>query len=338
MELSYKNNQKSLFRKYAKLVTWFANTQLGRDYLKHNNFSIPSEKLGLLLPNGYIRQEGNQAQMVVTTRAVYAPRLYPALQMIDGLQTTLQETRELLLWYLGLRFQPAWATNRLLSTLVVYPDGNPESTSVDGYVTRSNGGAYETWAVLRAGAGTGHVDTDVIIYVASQSSNGVADTYLQLGRGIILFDTSAFPSNGTLTVGANTVAMTQQTTYTTENHSLVLSTPASNTVLANSDYGQTGTTKQATDVSNPGTFTLNTTGEGNLAIPGGLGAGITKFAIKMTRDNDNSAPTWETVKDYGCIYHSSDAGSNRPTLTLTYTLPARPYSVSLIGGPGIVEF
>lgn len=322
MELCYRNNPKSLFRNYAKLVTWFANTQLGRDYLKHNNFFIPSEKLGLLLPNGYIRKDTNHGQMVVTTRPVYAPRLYPALQAIEGIQTTAQETKELLLWYLGLRHQPLWATNKLYSTLVTYPDANPESTSVDGYVQRSNGGVYETWDVLRAGAGTGKDDSGNITYSWTQASNGDPDKYLTIVRTIILFDTSAFPANGTLTVGANTVTVTQQTTYTTEDHSLVLSTPAANTSLANADYGQTGTTKQATDVSNPGTFTLNTTGEGNLAIPDELGAGITKFAIKMTKDCDNSAPTWETVKDYGCIFYTADVGSDKPTLTLTYTIPA----------------
>ena len=84
-ELSYANNSKSLFRKYANLVTWFSKTQLGCDYLSDHSFSLPynPKDISLLLPNGFIEEQGKDYQMTVTTRACYASKLYPALQTID---------------------------------------------------------------------------------------------------------------------------------------------------------------------------------------------------------------------------------------------------------------
>ena len=165
MELSYATNPQSLFRKYAKLVTWFSNQQLGRDFLKHNNLFIPNEKLGLLLPNGYIRlgtigKDKREAQLVVTTRACYAPRLYPALQAIDLVSrwiTSFDEAKELLAWYLGLRGQPLWATRGIMFAVSTFnPDANEESTSVDGQVYA--GSAGQTWTNLRNRSGDGFED------------------------------------------------------------------------------------------------------------------------------------------------------------------------------------
>lgn len=317
--LTYANNPKSLFRKYSKLVTAFASYKLGRDYLGIKE----KDPISLLLPNGYHKVIDHQTrQMVISTRAIYAPKLYPALQVIDSIRTNLDEAKELMFWYLGLRHQPIWATNKLYDTFVVTPDAHPESTTVDGFAGRQ--GIDEAWATIRAGAGTTFDDTSDLLMSWSQSTAST-NQYGFLRRTFILFDTSTFPATGTMTPNANTVIMGLQGDYgTSYNQSLVTVTPNSNTVLRNEDFGQTQSVKQATDVVNPGTFTLNATGEGNLAIPDELGAGITKFGIRMTKDIANDPPTWGAVENYGAYFYSAENATpgNRPTLTITYTLPS----------------
>lgn len=317
MELSYINNPKSLFRKYARLVTWFGNTQIGRDYLQHNSLSIPQEKLGLLLPNGYIRTDGTNHQMVVTTTAVYAPKLYPALQAIDFLNTNLLESRELMLWFLGLRHQPVWATNRLLSTLTVNPDANPETTTVDGYTTEGNA----NWATAR-GASSGSFATDDSGNTLLNEAYFFAGTTYYISRLFTLFDTSALTAPAV--ISAATYSLYKNATAVGNANStyvaLITTTPASNTAIVSGDYDQVGTTKQANDLNYASISTsayfdmaLNATGISNVSK-----TGVTKFGCRDGRDFDNSAPTGTNSIEIG----SSDVGSNKPKLVITYSLPS----------------
>ena len=319
MELCYTNNPKSLFRKYAKLVTWFANTQLGKDYLSHS-FFIPKEKIALFLPNGYIVKRGKEYQMTVTTTPVYAPKLYPALQAIDFLKTNIDESREIMLWILGLRGQPAWATNKLLSSLTVNPDANVETTSVDGYTTNGNA----NFATAR-GASTASFATD-------DSGNTLLDecyffggTTYYISRSFELFDTSALTSSAT--ISAATFSLYKNATAVnnadTVYIALVTTTPASNTAIVADDYDQSGSTKQAADVNYASIstsayfdMTLNATGLGNISL-----TGITKFGTRCSRDLDNSAPTGTNSIEIV----SSDTGSNKPKLVITYELPSTQY-------------
>lgn len=318
MELCYLNNPQSLFRKYNRLVTSFSSHQLGRDFL-----GIQDKNIALLLPNGYHRvidsgKKTTQLQMVISTRPLYAQKLFLALHAIDLASqwiTDFQTARRFLFAQLGL-IRDTRFPRILFDTFVVTPNAHPEPTSVDGFAGRQ--GIDEAWSTIRSGAGNTFDDTSDLLMSWTQSTAST-NQYGFLRRTFILFDTSSFPADGIITPGANTVVMGLQGNYgTSYNQSLVTVTPASNTALQNSDFGQTGTTKQATDVINPGTFTLNSTGEGNIAK-----TGITKFGIKLTFDCDNSAPTWSSVKDYGAYFYSAENGTagNRPTLTITYTLP-----------------
>src|SRR3990167_6572488 len=54
-EISYVNNSRSLFKKYAQLVTRFSNTQEGRNFLDIPQYK---ESISFLTPNGWHLQTG----------------------------------------------------------------------------------------------------------------------------------------------------------------------------------------------------------------------------------------------------------------------------------------
>lgn len=208
-----------------------------------------------------------------------------------------------------------------MSTITVYPQ---PGTTVDGYAYRN--GVLESWAVIRAGAGTGHNDTDATGYGAYYDTGAAA--YGTIIRAIYLFDTSAIGSGNTVTSATFSLygiaAVNDIGTSATDCAiSLAASTPASNTALADSDYGQTGTTRYATDftfaswsTSGYNTWNLNSTGLAAISL-----TGISKFATKFACDLDNSAPAIQNAKStYVTNYFADQAGTtNDPKLVVNYT-------------------
>jgi len=325
MELNYANNPRSLFRKYAHLVTWFANTGIGKDFL-----DLPKEPITLLLPNGYhkIVEPGKSAQIEqlrVYPRAFYAYKMIPALFVVDMISSFMQdfsEAQQVLAYQLGLiNSQPAiLRAFNFRASLAIKPDANPETTTVDGWVGR--GAVNETWATIRAGAGNEHLDADPYALSWAQSS-GTSNQWGYLRRLIALFDCTSFPAGAVLIPGANTMAVYNSgvTTDYYLTQRLVATTPASNTVLANGDFANTGTTSQATaDVDMSGlnqyhTFTMATAWESAFT------AAVQKLGVKITNDATNSAPAWVSAKNYGNNLLAVDAGVGvAPVLTLAYTM------------------
>lgn len=83
------------------------------------------------------------------------------------------------------------------TTSTFYPDADPESTSVDGIVARTNIGV-SLWGDLRDGAGTYVVDTDVANSLFHLDSSFVTNKWSKILRGIHLFDTSAISDTDTI--------------------------------------------------------------------------------------------------------------------------------------------
>lgn len=320
MELCYANNPRSLFRKYAKLVTWFANTKIGKTYLSIRSFPLPSDPIHLLLPNGYIQHLGkDKYRLSVTTSAVYAPRLYPILSYIDSFGVNFNEAVKLLLT-IGEKKQASYKLVRLYSSATINPDANPETTTFDGVLSDGNA----TWATIRGASSAS--------FEVNDSGNTIkAETYLfggttyYIGRLFTLFDTSSLTSSAvvesaTYSLYKNATAVSNGNTTS---FALVTTTPASNTAIASGDFDQVGSVRQASDfayasMSTSAYFdmTLNATGLGNISL-----TGITKFGGRNSRDIDDSAPTG--TNSIEC--NSSDVGSNKPKLVITYWLPSTQY-------------
>jgi len=339
MELCYSNNQKSLFRKYAHLVTWFSNTRDGRAYLGDNfkdEFGLKfNDHIGLFLPNGFIKHNGGKkAQLVVTTRAIYAPKLYEILRKIDYFSNiaTFDELQKLLLYETDLvkpysKLAPRYDIKKIMQrvmweSVVINPDANPETTSVDGNVARS--GVDETFATIRSGAGNGSSDT-------SGSGGGVPritatvtnNQYSLLTRGIFLFDTSALSPDDELASGIFSLYLDGAAQQLGQSLNISSSNPASNTALVNNDYavGNFGATKFASDIAITAVtinqysdWTLNASGKSAIAVDG-----ITKFGFRVSGDIDNSAPTWVSSGDDFVTPIFAEFGSNKPKLTINYS-------------------
>ena len=212
------------------------------------------------------------------------------------------------------------------TTTTFYPNANVETTSVDGYVERINV-TPESWSTLRSGAGTSRSDSLPENLVAFSATN-MNSLWRSLRRTISLFDTSAIGSTSTITSAALSHYVSSDTIELVSGDptiSIYGSTPASNTSLANSDYGQTGTTAFATAIAMSAIsgdaysgWPLNETGLGNISK-----IGITKTSLKNSNwDALNIAPTWSSSALCNFVIFSADeAGSAQdPKLVVDYTV------------------
>jgi RHS repeat-associated protein len=173
-----------------------------------------------------------------------------------------------------------------------YPDANPESNSVDGFVINFPGGGASYATVHDASAGTEAHD-DPVGYSHIEVANMSASGY-RVYRGFILFHTAAIPDNHSVTSSTLYLYVTAvDGNANSDSLSIVTSTPASNTGLVVGDFDQLGTTKLATDIA----FSSLTTSAYN-AFPlnaSGLAAistsSVTKLGLRTAQDISATTPT-----------------------------------------------
>jgi hypothetical protein len=332
------DNQGSWFHVYQELLVRLANTDYGRDLLcidKHPYPVISMRKnmvqfdmgTGCTLSDVRI---GAKWGNVIRYRwsAVKKALDQMNLEILLALpQYVIHEGR-------GIPLMRGAAT-----TTTAYPDPDTESTSVDGYVQRTN--VNETWATIRAGAGNHASDTagdsEIIAFYSSTTTN----QWYRIKRSILLFDTSGITDADPLisaVLSIKEVASTGNDNFSPQvkpNIAAYSSTPASNTALEAADYGRTGTTILSNIItwddfkaSGTGTFndfTLNATGEDAVDFEG-----ISKFSLKnQNYDVANSAPNWGSDK-YTTLYagYADVAGtSNDPKLTVVHGTTFTPRAI-----------
>ena len=221
-----------------------------------------------------------------------------------------------------------------------FPDPDPETTSVDGYVGR--GGTNLTWADVHDGAGTFSSDTVVNDDCMDIVSGSTA--WNQLLRSIFLFDTSSIPDSDNITATVisffHFITAEQDSAVITPNVDIYTSTPATNTALVNADYGQTGTTSQTgsamswTTWNSNGSvyidFTFNATGRDNVSK-----TGVSKFALRnASYDVANSEPGAHTntaTSNTRCYYADQADTTNDPKLTVTHSAAGGASPMTLLG-------
>ena len=346
MELCYRNNPDSLFRKYNRLVTWFSNTKLGKDYLGINKVD---EKIGLFLPNGYHKILGRQYDKIyyestIYTKPKYANKLYLALQAIDLASnwiTDFKEAQHLLMWWTGQTLRtPRLAAAVNFTTTTVYPDANPETTSMDA-VAANRPAAAEAWATIHdATSGTVDGTADDAIDTNCPSVNENGTNWTRMHRLITLFDTSSIPDTDTISSATYSLyCVNAGNNGHTMNVDMVTCAPASNTAVALGDYNKAlwGTTLQATSISvgsfgaNAYTdFTLNATGLGNISK-----TAITKFGCRISADTNDVEPTKATVYTSINVQHADTAGTaNDPKLVVVHSAAAAAAKLFALLGVG----
>jgi hypothetical protein len=233
--------------------------------------------------------------------------------------------------YINPNISSAWGT---VSTF--HSDGHPESNSFDGGASET---ATETWATLRGAAGDGSSDS-AATYTVRYTASSTTDKYTVLRRGINLFDTSALPDSDVISSATFGFTAGVKNDPFSDSYSMVTSTPASNTAVANSDYAQLQDVIQApnmsvasitTDNATFNTWTLNSTGLGNINK-----TGVSKFGQKFAADLVNSpTPTWSSGADQYVDYNTaeeSQPGDVRPVLTVTHSTPSAAITGTVGGG------
>lgn len=219
------------------------------------------------------------------------------------------------------------ALNLGFDTLTVYPDADPETTTVDGMVGREL--VDELWSTIIAGAGVTANDTEAFGAGWRFDASSTLNQWKLLRRSIYLFNTSPIGASGTVTAAIMSLFMQDKgdpgsNTGTTD---IYTSNPASNTSLTPPDFTTLGSTSQTgspvtwAGINGAGytDFTYNATGRGNINR-----TSISKFGCRNANyDVAAVAPTWGSLQvTYLNFYNADQTGTaNDPKLVVTFTKP-----------------
>jgi hypothetical protein len=226
------------------------------------------------------------------------------------------------------------------ATLEKYPDADPETTTVDGFVDQTYTlGSGVSWATIRAAAGSGANDNQASNSCMNIVSDNVSNQWLRFRRGIYLFDTSALTSGANISAAVVSLygSAKDDGLGISPNVDVYTSAPASDTTIVAGDFdsigsvSQTGTpiTYAGFSISGYNDFTFNATGLGNISK-----TGISKFGTRNANyDVANSPPTWSNnLESYIDSYFADQTGTaNDPKLVVTYTTPGQVIMISWIG-------
>lgn len=207
------------------------------------------------------------------------------------------------------------------SPKIFVPDDGTGNTTVDGQIRRHN--VNESFATIRGGAGTEAMPTDTIMYPYLAASS-TQDQFQQLGRAIMTFDTSSIDDLATITGAVfSGYSGGKSNALGTMDMILVGSTPAANNNLSSSDYAQLGSTSFGSiayadfAASQYNDITLNASGLAAISK-----TGITKLGLVGSWDfNGSFSGTWSSTKASYIVVNTSENYTNKPKLTVTYTLP-----------------
>lgn len=307
MELCYANNSKSLFRKYAKLVTWFANTHLGRDYLR-----IPrgTEKIVRLDANSYTEFLGRERDKLFFRQAFYAADNhferylglgFTSLEIVRRYLSNFHNAQEALAHYLGLRYAPQFPA-------LLFAQTTFNALGSDTDIEADNA----TWATAHD-ATSGTVETGV-----NETRAGGNGTAFVIRRFFCRWNTSALTADATITAADLKIYVTAKVDNNSTDLDIVDSSATDGT-LVGTDYDNLTATPFASNtlagmtLNAYSTFTLDASGQSNISKTAN-----SLFAWRIARDTDNSAPL---VTEDNSITQQVSGDANPEQLVVTYTLP-----------------
>lgn len=213
------------------------------------------------------------------------------------------------------------------TTSTFYPDPDPETTSVDGYVFYDCPAPGEFFVQVRGASGYGSTGADAGsgIFARLLASATVNNQYLTMIRGVTVFDTSAIPDADAILSGSVSLWV-DAVSSDNGNQSIALcaGTTASSTALAAGDYtgNVNNTTELATSVDLTGiaaggylTMALNASGLANLSK-----TGVSKFSQRLSGDRANQNPALNATEDaLISILSAEDSGTTHdPKLTVVH--------------------
>jgi len=209
------------------------------------------------------------------------------------------------------------------TTSTFYPDPDPETNTVDGWVNRS---LAESWTNKRNGAGNEAADNATSSFWIGLMANASPPNWENMIRGIAGFNTSSIPDSDPVTSATLSIYGSSKVDNFSQSVVVDRNIPSSNTSLANSDYniGNWDGVEQATnritiaswDTAGYNDFTLNSTGKNNIDKTGN-----SWFGLRGSGDFDNSEPThpggaaWMQAQGY----HADESGTTKdPKLVVVH--------------------
>lgn len=214
------------------------------------------------------------------------------------------------------------------------------TTSSDGDMV-FNRTTAESFATKRAALTDNSRSESATTIQVNISSNGSSNTFDNLSRCYLEFDTSSLADDATIISATLQLYVSAKDDAFSPAQSISIVHPVGDFGSADTaDYNIANwdTTKQATDVAISAisltaynTWTLNSTGRANISL-----TGMTLLGVWMSCDADNSGPTWAANTDSGITFHSAENASTfAPKLTVnwqkTITLDAAGFRIHVKG-------
>jgi len=255
--------------------------------------------------------EKNPGGTVRVNHGFTGPRLHLGQYAIDP--DTEQVTVE--------QFAHAQYPFQISATGTFYPDANPETTTVDGYVRRHS--VNETWSTLIVSAGNQVQDDGLVSIRTDFSSTATVDRYLNCHRAILLFDTSSLPDDATINSATLSIAINEK--WSSAGIYVVPGYASANTVLHPWYFENIGTTNlgyiSGDDIPElAGTYTdIPLNGDGISQINK---TGISKFGLRNSYDFTGGNPPWEYPYHGGVRCRAAEYGDPcKPKLVVIYNTP-----------------
>ncbi len=215
------------------------------------------------------------------------------------------------------------------TTSTFFPDADPETNSVDGWVRSLYGvGAGVVWGTIRGDAGNSSNDVDTNVYGTDMLADSGSGNWRVLARGMYLFNTAAIADTDTIDSSTLSLYGSSQTDdlNVTPDINIYASNPTSNTSLTGTDYSTAGATAFSTTKTyvqwgaSYNDFALNASGLTNISK-----TGVSKFSSRnVNYDVANIAPTWSASVRSSLVYSAADtAGTAQdPKLVVVHSAAA----------------
>ena len=310
------------FIEHQSILLKIINHPLGRAFFHINRYSsdVGNRQIVVILPDSISWEAGNgQLSTEFRTYEKYKYHIAYQLKFFWWLFH---------FWDMGIANKIAPILNFGFDTTGDLFPAAGSSAPMDGYVQRDLGaGTPETFSTLRTSAGNGSNASSGADRCAGLDGSATTDQYKRMNRAIFGFNTgAAIGDSDTVTAATFSLSPTTKSNgLGSDDIHCCLATPASSSAIANSDYGNLGTTSfgsiaYASWTADGGydDFTFNASGIAAIST--------TTYTFLGTRlnwdiNNTTTGLTWASgaATRYECIYADFTGTSRDPKLVVTYT-------------------
>jgi hypothetical protein len=198
------------------------------------------------------------------------------------------------------------------TTTTVFPDADPESTTVDGKVMRQDEAGGLSFNDVRTGAGTQALPSTVNITTFDISATGEANEWVRIARGIFLFATHTIATTDIISAATfHLYGNDKNSDFTGSYVVMVDSSPASNTALVTADYQQVAASTGAEPIDQAARVAYSAANASGYTDWTLNAAGLA--TITATKGGDPTASPPTGVSKFGCRDSYDADGTTGPS-------------------------